>query len=805
MDERKTGSMNVSSIVDLKAELFRKQEELKRQKSVSNDGRYIKGKTTNTTKTNIWSKKNAGVLERAQQDLEQKEEDENIFDKSKKSLEAKAQLYDKICKSSDIPEEDGSGTYLVDFQKKVIDNIVEKRNKDKMESVQKIQHELPMEEECVPPEEQWVDYVDSLGRSRRCMKKDVLELQQRDKEFNSKLSNKTSSDPESTSDKTETPTLMSSDMQRELLRQKWEKEEEEARNQAIHYSNVRYDEIRSHGVGYYQFSRSEETRQKEMEILDKLREQTLDERLRRERLKEKRKALLSARLAKVKQRRTMKGGLMGLEGGEGDEKTGDEIGPRHEEMLGQTEVKEKQVVEPLTRDDSWRKDFPVREWDKGKEQLPIFSAEKYSQDRKDERLDEFAPPSFYKDEPIVKQSFKNLSSKAKESSYKPTIPQKVKNESLLKTERLVTPSVDVSHIPLPPNVSKIPTRDKEFTASSEADLQTYGQRLTESQQIPVAYHVQNISSSSYNTSVSQHTPNKYHMQDSSSNYNLFVPQQISGSLHMPDSSSAYNPCALQQTSGLYHMPDSSSNYNTDATQQMSGMYPLPDSSSDYNTRVSSDRMPGGCFVPGYIPNKGYRWSASASSSASSTSNTQTANSNIAGSTTIQANYGHSASSTGPVPSGSAVSTSGLHTVNPNIAGSTTIQANYGHSASSTGPVPDGSTVSTSGLQLKTEHGPRLPKLSIVDSRFIQNELESEPIGGEFLPSTEMEAVAYEPGSYTEALNQCASENQYTAAPGRSNYSGGAVLYTQKSSDSGTEHTADEAVDKFLKDIRNETV
>ena len=39
------------------------------------------------------------------------------------------------------------------------------------------------------------------------------------------------------------------------------------------YGNVSLAEIRNHGVGYYQFSRSEETRQKEMETLDELRGQ----------------------------------------------------------------------------------------------------------------------------------------------------------------------------------------------------------------------------------------------------------------------------------------------------------------------------------------------------------------------------------------------------------------------------------------------------------------------------------------------------------------------------------------------------
>ena len=57
----------------------------------------------------------------------------------------------------------------------------------------------------------------------------------------------------------------------------------------------------------------------------------------------------------------------------GDDKSEEEIGPKLEEILGQTAEKEKAKVEPLTRDDSWRKDLPVREWDKGKECKSIRS------------------------------------------------------------------------------------------------------------------------------------------------------------------------------------------------------------------------------------------------------------------------------------------------------------------------------------------------------------------------------------------------------------------------------------------------
>ncbi|KAJ7337822.1 hypothetical protein OS493_007980 [Desmophyllum pertusum] len=98
-------------------------------------------------------------------------------------------------------------------------------------------------------------------------------------------------------------------MKRELMRQKWEKEEEEAMNKPVgpvHYQDMRFEEIRNLGVGYYQFSTSEEERQEQMKTLDKLREQTMEQRVRTQKLKDKRKAALDARLAKVRERKLKK-------------------------------------------------------------------------------------------------------------------------------------------------------------------------------------------------------------------------------------------------------------------------------------------------------------------------------------------------------------------------------------------------------------------------------------------------------------------------------------------------------------------
>lgn len=67
------------------------------------------------------------------------------------------------------------------------------------------------------------------------------------------------------------------------------------------------EELRSHGVGYYQFSKDEQERAAEMERLSQIREETKSVRAAKERLKDKRKALLTNRLEKVKQRRIAQG------------------------------------------------------------------------------------------------------------------------------------------------------------------------------------------------------------------------------------------------------------------------------------------------------------------------------------------------------------------------------------------------------------------------------------------------------------------------------------------------------------------
>ncbi|XP_025948931.2 coiled-coil domain-containing protein 174 isoform X2 [Dromaius novaehollandiae] len=398
MDRRKKPlDVAASSLVDLKAELFRKQEEFKKEKLLKDAGISTKPKTSNK-KPSIWNKQNAGVANRSEKDVEQKTEEDQTLDKSRKKLEEKAKLYEKMTKG-DFPDEETEDLYLVDFTQKIIDRQREVQELYQSEAARKTFEKEIDDEETQPemeipppqdPDEEWVDYVDSLGRSRRCMKKDLPSLLKMDQELQGKRQI-----PDGN-------TLLSEDMRRELQRQQWEREEEEALRKPmgpIHYEDIRDNEARQLGVGYFAFSRDKELRHKQRATLDMLREQTLDQRTKREQIKEKRKAALEARLSKLRARKAKKLKEDGLEE-EGDQLESGEV----KNVTGsvQTELEAPRVtaasrkVEVIIQE---RRDTKpgvpyVREWDRGKE-LIFGQWLKKQEELRDERDPEFAPPSDY--------------------------------------------------------------------------------------------------------------------------------------------------------------------------------------------------------------------------------------------------------------------------------------------------------------------------------------------------------------------------------------------------------------------------
>ena len=264
-----------SSLVDLKAEVFRKQQEAKFNKSHSRGSLKLKNSVSEDTKREkkdkIWSKQNVGLTEREKKDLEvENERQKNI----QHALEEKSKLYDKL--SSGEMKHDGR--FLVNFNKSDANEL---SSEDENNSQQYLGHDHPQNES-----EAWVEYKDSLGRTRMAMAKDLPDLISQDKSLKQTVhkqndnnivpteTNSASSKPATKEHEIE-PSLLSEDMRRELLRQKWEQEEEEnLKKTKIHYKDVLFDEARTHGAAFYKFSRNESERTEEMENLKDMHKET---------------------------------------------------------------------------------------------------------------------------------------------------------------------------------------------------------------------------------------------------------------------------------------------------------------------------------------------------------------------------------------------------------------------------------------------------------------------------------------------------------------------------------------------------
>uniref|UniRef100_A0A673LAT1 Coiled-coil domain-containing protein 174-like n=1 Tax=Sinocyclocheilus rhinocerous TaxID=307959 RepID=A0A673LAT1_9TELE len=416
MDKKKKPyNVTASSLVDLKAELYRKQEQFKHDRLGQDAGAAQKSKTK-VKKPNIWSKQNEGVNARAQRDVQQTAEEENTLDKSRQKLEEKARLYEQMTKG-DFPDEETESLFLVDFTQKIINQRNEPQTCTANVAGDRDEEDSDVNIPVPPPQnanEEWVDYVDALGRSRRCLRRDLPDFQKMDQELQNKRV--TGADR----------TLLSDDMRRDMQREQWEREEEEQMKKPvgpIHFENIREQEARELGVGYFAFAQDEDQRRKQRETLDMLRDQTTDQRHKREQLKEKRKALLEARLAKVRMRRMKKSKLE-----PGDEEEGvllniSLVGPPAPPTVRKVEV------EIQERKDTKPGVPHVREWDRGKE----FSWGQWTSRRREERDSEFAPPSaYYADD--TRASHNRATDKGQPSDIptyaQPSQPQTAQTQSL---------------------------------------------------------------------------------------------------------------------------------------------------------------------------------------------------------------------------------------------------------------------------------------------------------------------------------------------------------------------------------------
>ncbi|XP_023233696.1 coiled-coil domain-containing protein 174-like [Centruroides sculpturatus] len=305
-------------------------------------------------------------------------------------LEKKAKIYESLT-DGNVPNDEVKELYLVDFQRKVLDQKklgkpkeVEKKsisspkpntnvNEEKKEDIDfddTSSHSLDKDDSEAPnPDEEWVDYTDSLGRSRRCLRKDLPDLLEMDKQL--KKTNKIVPEEDQSVVNQESSENISSDLP-----------EVETPAEPVHYQTVQNNEIRSHGVGYYSFSTEEEERKAQLENLNQLREQTVKQRSARERLKEKRKAILKARLDKVKKRKNI------------------EVEESNESMSDEEFDPLKPPVQEEVKEEKPETSPKVRPWDVGKvfntqKQKYKYTQESWIEERRTDRIKEFAPPTSY--------------------------------------------------------------------------------------------------------------------------------------------------------------------------------------------------------------------------------------------------------------------------------------------------------------------------------------------------------------------------------------------------------------------------
>lgn len=310
MDTKKPLNVGVSSsLIDLKAELLRKQQELKTSKS-GKSGLVKSAKKSDLLKARSKEHgKNLGVDTRSQKDRLQAAEEEKNLEKSKSVLEAKAKLYEKMQAGALLFDNDDEGgeneasklfsQSLVNFQQKAIDEIRER--KDHLENKRKFEDDVQRrseEPEYSVDEDEWTEFTDALGRTRKCLKTDLPSFIESDDKLT----------------RPENPGVCLSasadDRLREMKREKWELETELlAAKDKVHYQDVLYDEVRTHGTGYYKFDKDDSVRAQQMRELKKLSEQTTSARQKLKKDKSVQGSQLKARLLKIKNRKRAKAGL----------------------------------------------------------------------------------------------------------------------------------------------------------------------------------------------------------------------------------------------------------------------------------------------------------------------------------------------------------------------------------------------------------------------------------------------------------------------------------------------------------------
>ena len=198
MNNTKKINVNFSSLVGLKAELLKKQHEV-------NEAR-LKSEINHTT-PKLQRKKPKKIEEESKKEnskIPEYIEDVNMHKKSKLMLEAKARLYERLKKSRTINE-----NFLVDFTNKSDESEEEPLPKDETDAV-------------LENEDDWVEYEDCFGRTRKCLREDLPLMQEKDQLIKQQIINKKGIDPKTNDAVDQNYVEEEKEPEIEIMRRKWE-------------------------------------------------------------------------------------------------------------------------------------------------------------------------------------------------------------------------------------------------------------------------------------------------------------------------------------------------------------------------------------------------------------------------------------------------------------------------------------------------------------------------------------------------------------------------------------------------------
>lgn len=212
-------------LLGLKAELERKRQEV------------VFGKTINLSRLNARQKlKKQSKTEDSNKSLLQTDSEEALLEKSRTSLEIKAKTYDLLISDVILGENDIDSQknceYLVDFEKKRGGEATKEEQEDDDKFIT---------DEFDDEDDDWTDYVDCLGRTRRCHREDYKTVKEQDAILKAKLFGECNIEPSSNRKihVNQLPQCNDLDEKQSSIRQKWEEQERLLSDKKdVHYQDV---------------------------------------------------------------------------------------------------------------------------------------------------------------------------------------------------------------------------------------------------------------------------------------------------------------------------------------------------------------------------------------------------------------------------------------------------------------------------------------------------------------------------------------------------------------------------------------